>query len=285
VEPLGDRWIDGCGRQVGGRKDGDIIRVTITAGHLPRRAVVGQVANGDAARRGVTVNETAPGFVGFVDDLHGVLLVFSLAGEGELVLGFTIGNLVDPEPLVGCSDEAGQVTLDILDIIQLRSKRVVDVDDNDFPVSLTLVEEGHDTEDLDLFDLTSVTDLFADLTNIEGIVITLGLGFRVSVVGVFPGLREGAIVPYVTVVGETVTDETQPTFLDVLLDGIERVFLGDLDLGVGPTGDLDNHVEDAIVLIVKERDVVEGGDDGSVLFRIDTMFEGVGSTNDTNGVF
>ena len=116
-------------------------------------------------------------------------------------------------------------------------------------------------------------------------------------------LRKGTVVPNVTVVGEAVANEAQTTLLDVLFDGIERFLLGDLELGVGPTGDLDNHVEDAIALIGKERNVVEGRDDLSVVFRVDAMFwdgggesswngcphnpistEGVGSVHDTNGV-
>jgi len=84
-------------------------------------------------------------------------------------------------------------------------------------------------------------------------------------------LREGTVVPDVTVVGEAVSNETQTALLDVLLDGVEWLIFGDFKLGVGPTGDLDNHVEDAIALIGKERDVVEGGDNGSVLFGIDAM--------------
>ena len=40
--------------------------------------------------------------------------------------------------------------LDVLDIVQSGGERVVDVDDDDLPVSLTLVQEGHDSEDLDL---------------------------------------------------------------------------------------------------------------------------------------
>lgn len=83
------------------------------------------------------------------------------------------------------------MTLDILDVVQLGSKRVGNVYDDDFPVGFALIEEGHDTENLDLFDLTSVADLFTDLANIEGIVVALGLGFRVSVIGVFPGLEKG----------------------------------------------------------------------------------------------
>jgi hypothetical protein len=93
-----------------------------------------------------------------------------------------------PEPFIGRPDETGQVTLDILDIIQLGSKRVGNVYDDDLPVRFTLVKEGHDTENFDLFNLTGVTDLFADLANIKRIVVTLGLGFGMSVVGVFPGL-------------------------------------------------------------------------------------------------
>ena len=72
--------------------------------------------------------------------------------------------------------------------------------------------------------------------------------------------------------GEAVANETQTTLLDVLFNGVECFILGDLKLGVGPARDLYNHVEDAIVLVGEERDVVEWGEDGSVLFRIDAMF-------------
>lgn len=41
--------------------------------------------------------------MGLVDDFHGVLLVFSLAGEGELVLRLAIGDLVDPSKGNGMS--------------------------------------------------------------------------------------------------------------------------------------------------------------------------------------
>jgi len=251
---------------------------------VSRGVGVGHIAEGNFTRGGIAVDETAPGFVGLVDDLHGVFLVFGLAGEGELVLGLAIRDLVDPEPLIGCPNETWQVTLDILDIVQLGSERVVNVDDDDLPVGLTLVKEGHDTENLDLLDLASVTNLFADLANIEGIVVTLCLGFRVRVVGVLPGLREGTVVPNVPVMGEAVANETQTALFDVLLDGVEGLILADFELGVGPTRNLNNHVQDTIVLVVKERNVVEGGKDGPVLFRIYAMFEGVGSTDDTGGV-
>ena len=81
------------------------------------------------------------------------------------------------------------MTLNILNVVQLGSEGVGNVDDEDLPVSLSLVEEGHNAENLDLLDLTDETDLFTDLTNVEGIVVTLGLGFRMRVVRVLPGLK------------------------------------------------------------------------------------------------
>ena len=69
-------------------------------------------------------------------------------------------------------------------------------------------------------------------------------------------------------VGEAVADEAEAALLDVLLDGVEGLLLGDLHLGVGPAGDLDDHVQDAIVLVGEEGDVVPGRDDAPVLLEV-----------------
>lgn len=81
------------------------------------------------------------------------------------------------------------MSLNILNVVELGSQRIVDVNDNDLPVSLLLVEKGHDTENLDLLHLTSVADELADLADIERIVVALGLGLGVDGVGVLPGLQ------------------------------------------------------------------------------------------------
>jgi hypothetical protein len=41
-------------------------------------------------------------------------------------------------------------------------------------------------------------------------------------------LREGTVVPEVALVGEAVADEAELALLDVLLDGVELLLLGDL---------------------------------------------------------
>ena len=81
-------------------------------------------------------------------------------------------------------------------------------------------------------------------------------------------LGEGAVVPDVAVVGEAVADVAEAALLDVLLDGVEGLLLGDLHLGVGPAGDLDDHVEDPVVLVGEEGDVVEGRDDLAILLDV-----------------
>ena len=86
-------------------------------------------------------------------------------------------------------------------------------------------------------------------------------------------LGESTVVPNVPVVGEAVSDIAQATLLDVLLDGVERLLLGDFHLCIGPAGNLDDHVENAIVPICKERDVMERRDhELAVLLDEDAVF-------------
>lgn len=99
-----------------------------------------------------------------------------------------VQGVYEPEPFVGSTDQTGKVPFNVLDVVELGSKRIGDVDDDDLPVGLAFVEEGHDTENLDLLDLTDVADSLTDLADIERIVVALGLGFGVLNCWVFPGL-------------------------------------------------------------------------------------------------
>lgn len=165
----------------------------------------------DAVGGGLASDELLPGLGALVDDVHGVAtnklvnllksrrgaeeqagepLVLALASESELVLGLAIRDLVDAEPLVSGPEKAGKVPLDVLNVVELGGEGVLDVDDDDLPVGLLLVEEGHDAENLDLLHLTGVADELTDLADVERVIVTLGLGLGVNVVGVLPGLRE-----------------------------------------------------------------------------------------------
>lgn len=119
---------------------------------------------------------------------HYSLLVLALAREGKLVLWLAVWDLVDTEPLIGGPEKARKVPLNVLNIIELGSQRVVDVNDDDLPVGLLLVEQSHHAEDLDLLHLAGLGDELADLTDVEGVVVAFGFGLGVDDVGVFPCL-------------------------------------------------------------------------------------------------
>ena len=119
-----------------------------------------------------------------------LLFVLALAGESELILWLSIGNLVDAEPLVGRSEKAGKVPFDVLDVVELRGQWVVDVNHNDLPVGLFLVEQSHDAKDLDLLDLSGVANELANLADIKWIIVSLCLGLWVNYIGVFPSLAD-----------------------------------------------------------------------------------------------
>lgn len=105
-----------------------------------------------------------------------------------MVLRLSVRDLVDTEPFVGGSQETWQVSFNILNIVQSWSQWVIDIDDNDLPVGLFFIEQGHDTKNLDLLNLTGGGDKLADLAHIERVVVTLGFGLGVDGVWVLPRL-------------------------------------------------------------------------------------------------
>ena len=136
------------------------------------------------------------------------------------------------------------MSLDILDVVESRCQWVIDVDDDDLPIGLFLVKQGHDPKDLDLLDLSWGGNKLADLADVKGIVVTLGLGLWVENIWVFPGLislsvekprsyrssylRECPVVPEVAFVREAIADIAKLALLDILLDRVEGLFFGNL---------------------------------------------------------
>jgi hypothetical protein len=86
------------------------------------------------------------------------------------------------------------MTLDILNIVQLGRERVLDVDDEDFPVGLAFIKESHDAEDFNLLDLPYVTHLFADLADVQRIIVAVGLGLAVLLSRILPSLPPKKVV-------------------------------------------------------------------------------------------
>ena len=81
------------------------------------------------------------------------------------------------------------MSLNVLNIVESRCQWVIHVDDDDLPVSLLFVEQGHDSQDFDLLDLSGSCNKLSDLADIERIVITLGLGLGMENIWVLPSLE------------------------------------------------------------------------------------------------
>jgi hypothetical protein len=156
-------------------------------------------SHGDLVRRSLgralTIDQSLPRLITLMHNLDRVLLSLGLAVKRKHVLGLSIGDFVDSEPFLRCSKVTGQVPLDIFDIVESGCEGIIDVHDDDFPVGFSLVEEGHDAEDLDLLDFSDLCDSFTDFTDVEGVVVAVCLGLRVGDRGVFPRLGEGTVVP------------------------------------------------------------------------------------------
>lgn len=52
-----------------------------------------------------------------------------------------------------------------------------------------------------------------------------------------------------------------------------------LKLSIGPPRNLNNHVQDGLLLIGIEGNIVEGGDGNAILLDVDTVLQGVWSSN------
>ena len=138
------------------------------------------------------------------------------------------------------------MALNVFNVVELGGQGVFSVNDNDFPVGLLLIEQGHHTKNLDLFNLTWVADELSDFAHVERVIIALGLGLGVDNVRVFPcleklssgyrhsvwqetNLREGSIIPKVALVRKAVSHKAELPLLDILFDGVQLLLFRDLD--------------------------------------------------------
>lgn len=122
-EPFVDTSINRRRRKVLARRNLGELRLVDAVG----RVGVCDIGKVDITTLLLASNQTLPSIAAFADNLLGILLVLALAAECELVLRLAIWDLVDTEPFVGSSEEARQMTFNVLDVIQLGSEWVVDL--------------------------------------------------------------------------------------------------------------------------------------------------------------
>jgi hypothetical protein len=70
----------------------------------------------------------------------------------------------------------------------------------------------------------------------------------------------------------------------VIVLSVSRIRIAYLLLGVGPAGNLNNHVEDCLFRVGVKGNVVEGRNWDAILLNVDTVLQGVGLADLANGV-
>ena len=115
-------------------------------------------------------------------------------------------------------------------------------------------------------------------------------------------LRECPVVPEVTFVGEAITDIAKLALLNILFDWVQCIVLRYLEesyqhqclgersgcmrlfsrmvthlhLGISPSWNLHDHVENSLLLIGIQRDIMKWGQRCSILFDVDAVLKCVG---------
>ena len=58
------------------------------------------------------------------------------------------------------------MAFNIFNVIQAWSQWIVDINDDDFPIGLSFVQQSHDAKDFDLLDLTRGSNEFSNLADV-----------------------------------------------------------------------------------------------------------------------
>jgi hypothetical protein len=93
------------------------------------------------------------------------------------------------EPFVESCGDAGAVFFDVCDCVHVWCDRVIDVDHHDLPVRLAAVVGSNAAQDFGLSDLAKVARVFADVEEVDGVVVAFFVNEIVLDVGVLPCLR------------------------------------------------------------------------------------------------
>merc|ERR1719153_1935278 len=197
-----------------------------------------------------------PALIGTSNNILSKLFVLRLSIKCKFICWLSIRHLVDFKPFHSCFEKSWHNLVNIVDIIQIVSKRIIDINSNQLPVSFPLVNHSEDTQHFHLDHSAPLVDGLTNLTNINGIIVTLAVGGGVGMVWILPCMRDGTVVPDIPVVREAVSHIPKFALLDILLDRVQGRLQINFHLGIGPARNLYHHVVDAWTS--KHGDVVHG---------------------------
>lgn len=131
-------------------------------------------------------------------------LVFALSIECKSVLWLAIRNLVYSKEGSGSINQPREMLIYILDIykrtliqahLELQARTIyfgchgiIDINSKYLPIGLSFIQHSHHTQNLDLLDLTLLSNCLANFNDIDWIIITLCVRLGMNVCWVLPSL-------------------------------------------------------------------------------------------------
>mmetsp|Transcript_26105 Transcript_26105/g.29042 ORF Transcript_26105/g.29042 Transcript_26105/m.29042 type:complete len:219 (+) Transcript_26105:111-767(+) len=177
-----------------------------------------------------------PVSVGLFDYFNSEFLWLRLVIIRKDILWFAVRDLVVAQELEYLLQFSWVNLFDIFELVNLAGLWVVDVNGNNFPVSLAFVNHSVNAYYFDGNGIASVMLYVTNLANVQRIVITFSFSALMGLGRVLPCLWDSTIVEWVFK-GYV----AQFSFLSILLDWVERLVTADLEFWLCSTWNLYNH--------------------------------------------
>lgn len=192
-------------------------------------------------------------------------LVLAFTIKSKFIGWFAIRHLVYFEPMSGGMDQTRHMLLHIFNIcciesrarythvhyasnmppplftIQLVGKRITWINDQDFPIGFSFIQQRHDTQCFHLLDLAWCTNAWTNFTHINRIIVATCLRIWMCSCGIFPSLKisvndglnwlnrsiaylwQATIVPDIALVRKTIAYKAKFALFHILLQRIESL--------------------------------------------------------------
>mmetsp|Transcript_7301 Transcript_7301/g.16150 ORF Transcript_7301/g.16150 Transcript_7301/m.16150 type:complete len:242 (-) Transcript_7301:160-885(-) len=225
-------------------------------------------------------NQILPSMITLLNDLQSIMLIHELLIQSKYIGWLSIGYFVCTEPFANSGESTRKVLLDVVHVVEEGCPLVFGIDSNNLPISFAFINHAEDTENFDGTDFSCFDNPCANLTDVNGIIVSpASFGVRVDVGGIFPSTWKTSVVEK----DISFLELTQNTLLLVLLDEVANFISGNLELFSRELWNLTNKVQirrrpiSSRINMHKSHIMPEGNGFGrsSLIYGLDTIFGGV----------
>ena len=140
-------------------------------------------------------NQILPSMIALLNYLQSIMLIHELLIQSKYIGWLSIGYFVCTEPFANSGESARKVLLDVVHVVEEGCPLVFGIDSNNLPISFAFINHAEDTENFDGTDFSCFDNPCANLTDVNGIIVSpASFGVRVDVGGIFPSTWKTSVV-------------------------------------------------------------------------------------------